>query len=360
MQRNKVTQRESLYIRMLHVEESMSIPDIVKKFPQYSRATVYRHAKKPLAVKRDRRHDNKGRPSKVTAQDERQIIRKIQQLREEVGSFTLKRLRLEAGVAHISIHTVRRVMIDNGYHYMQSRKKGLLKKSDCNLRTNFARNVIRNKPNDFWTNNIGMYLDGTSFAYKTNPHDQARAPRSMAWRRRSEGLDLRCTAKGRKTGTGGKTAAFMVGISYKSGVILCEQYAGKLNGESFARMIRKSFPAALKKATNKGKLILQDGCPVQNSAAAKRAFKRIRAEIYPIPPRSPDINVIENFFKMMEARLREDALEQKITKETYEEFCERVKNTILNMPRDYIDKTIESLSKRMQEVVKRKGQRTKY
>jgi hypothetical protein len=47
------------------------------------------------------------------------------------------------------------------------------------------------------------YLDGTGFAYKRNPLNQALAPKGRVWRKRSEGLTPGCTAKGQKTGTGG-------------------------------------------------------------------------------------------------------------------------------------------------------------
>ena len=227
-------------------------------------------------------------------------------------------------------------------HYLQSRKKGLLKLNDCRLRLKFAQKQLKERPEDFWTNHIAMYLDGTSFVYKSNPHDQAVAPRLMAWRKRCEGLDINCTSKGKKTGSGGKVASFMVGISHGSGVVLCQQYSGRLNGEKFANMIIKDFPKALSKCGNNSKLILQDGCPVQNSAAALRAFKSIGADIFPIPARSPDINVIENFFRMMELELREQAINKHITHESFEEFSARVKETIMNISSNYIDKTIES------------------
>ena len=205
-----------------------------------------------------------------------------------------------------------------------------------------------------------MFVDGTSFVYKSNPHDQASAPRSMAWRKRSEGLDIHCTAKGKKSGNGGRSAAFMVGISYDAGVVLCEQYEGRLNGTKFSKMIREKFPMALERCANKSNLILQDNCPVQNSKAAKKAFTQIGVELFPIPARSPDVNVIENFFHILSTALQEEALKEVITKETYEEFSKRVKNAIMNISTSYINQTIASLDKRMAQIINRKGQRIKY
>ena len=56
--------------------------------------------------------------------------------------------------------------------------------------------------------------------FKTNPLDQARAPKAREWRKKNEGLEIGCTAKGKKEGS--VNSNFMVGISYNGGVVLCE------------------------------------------------------------------------------------------------------------------------------------------
>ena len=67
--------------------------------------------------------------------------------------------------------------------------------------------------------------------------------------------------------------------------------------------------------------------------------------MFSIPARSPDINPIENMFNNVCEKLREDAIEHHIEHESYEDFCNLVKTTILNFSRDIIDSTIESLPK---------------
>ena len=54
--------------------------------------------------------------------------------------------------------------------------------------------------------------------------DQARAPKGRVWRKKSEGLTQGCLAKGRKVGTEGKVAKFIVAISYRKGILVlaCE------------------------------------------------------------------------------------------------------------------------------------------
>ncbi|KAK3707517.1 hypothetical protein QZH41_006508 [Actinostola sp. cb2023] len=177
---------------------------------------------------------------------------------------------------------------------------------------------------DVWTQDIAFYLDGTGFAYKRNPLDQALAPKARVWRKRCEGLDRGCTAKGQKTGTGGRVVKLMVAISFDKGVITCKAY-DKLNGPYFAKFIDDNCETMFVIA-DKGqrRLWLQDGDPSQNSAMARAAMARANCELLSIPPRSPDLNPIENVFKLVSDALREQAITSQIKKETYEEFQDRV------------------------------------
>ena len=51
-----------------------------------------------------------------------------------------------------------------------------------------------------------------------------------------------------------------------------------------------------------------------------------------IPPRSPDLNPIENFFHLVRCKLKSDALALNITKETLQEFKARIIRTIYSIP----------------------------
>ena len=149
--------------------------------------------------------------------------------------------------------------------------------------------------------------------------------------KKSEGLNHLCTTKGKRAGTGGRKTHFMVALSPGRGVALCHQYQVRLDGKRFVLMVCKLFPDVYKKTEHcEGCLLLQDGCPVQNSAAAYKAIKKLKADIFSIPPRSPDLNPIENFFNLISKKLNDDALENTITSEGYDQFSKRVKFTTEN------------------------------
>ena len=82
--------------------------------------------------------------------------------------------------------------------------------------------------------------------------------------------------------------------------------------------------------------------------------------IFKIPPRSPDLNPIENFFNLVVRKLRKQVLDEQIESETYDEFRHRVQSVMLNFSVEKINKIIESMSRRIDMVIKENGCRIKY
>ena len=107
-------------------------------------------------------------------------------------------------------------------------------------------------------------------------------------------------------------------------------------------------------------MFLQDGDPSQNSAKAREALDSVRAEIFTIPPRSPDLNPIENLFHIVKETLRKDALQKEISYETMPEFSSRIKSTFMSMEAEVIDRIISSMNKRINKIIVNKGKRIKY
>ena len=207
---------------------------------QVSTASVHRlTSSKYKEVQESGRHLN-GRRKKLTPEHEALILRTIEELREQEGSFSSRCLMERTGIHHVTDRTVRRLLNRNRYYFLQARTKGLMSQSDKERRVEFARQMQSNYPQSVWMDTIAFYLDGVSFIYKTNPMDQARAPKGRVWRKKSEGLKQGCLAKGSKVRTGGKVAKMMVAITHAGGVIICERYE-KMDATYFASFIDQHF-----------------------------------------------------------------------------------------------------------------------
>ena len=336
MKYKKVPLEVSLHMRYLHQDMGMKTRDI-KKYPQYSKSSIYRHANKSLGVVKEQKNKG-GRPTKMSVRDQR-ILRKYVYRTNSTFRYYLNKL---------------------GFRYLQTRKKGLLSSNDLKDRLKFAKQMLKNYSSTVWTDEINFYLDGTSFQHKFNPKDQARAPHGREWRKPSEGLKKDCTSKGAKVGSGGRVAHFIMAISYKCGTVVCQQYE-RMNGKVFTEFVKNKFPEMFSKCRNPdSKLFLQDGDPSQNCKAARKVMESYGVKQISIPARSPDINPIENFFNLISSKLQSDAIGKNITHEIFEQFSERIMTTITSYSVREIDKIIESMHKRMKMIVKNKGERLKY
>lgn len=303
-----------------------------------------------------------GRPQKITNRMNRNLIRTLKNIRHsEGGHFSSKKIALEADIpSTISNRTVRRALNKSEFQWLQARKKGLMTVKDHSKRLRFVQMIRREHPGDFfWMDGIAFYFDGVSFIHKTRPADQALAPRGRIWRKRCEGLDYACTAKGSTCLSGGRRVKVFVAISFARGVILAKPYQ-HLDGPMFADFVTDNFAATFIRSGKETNVFLQDGDPSQNSGHAKAVFTELGYTCFKIPPRSPDINPIENLFHLVKNKLNTDAIERRIMFENYEDFENRVLDTLNNFDRTIIDRIISSMGKRMTAIKERKGQRIKY
>ena len=79
------------------------------------------------------------------------------------------------------------------------------------------------------------------------------------------------------------------------------------------QIIETAMPEAFDKSIDSfdGR-ILMDGWPRQNSKKTLKALEDIGALVFKIPPRSPDLNPIENFFALVTKTLRKQVIEENI------------------------------------------------
>ena len=202
----KMTLDVSIHFRYLSQDKGETLPELVKRYPQYTRTSIYRHSKIPVGKNHlDNRHKNTGRPPKLTDSDSRKIANSLLKLRKNVRNCSSTEIQCDAGIGprHISNRTVWRCLKRQGYKYTQCRRNGQLFKTDLKKRVKFARNCKR-LPKRFWQEGVSFYLDRTGWVHKTDPCKQACTYLSRMWKKASESLHRKCTAKGKKEGSAGR------------------------------------------------------------------------------------------------------------------------------------------------------------
>ena len=362
--RKKIADKTRAYIYFLRTEGQLSLRDISKRC-QVSASSVLRICKEGMVTKDEGKTNGMivklGRPRIFTDRDRSRFLRKFLTMRQENPNVTVLEVGREAGMSHVSYRTLIRALNDANYYRLTARRKGVLSVEDRKKRVKFARDALRKYGSQFWSDNVLLYLDGVSFVYKSNPYKEAASAHGKVYRRNNEGLMI--TGRGTKNLAGGKRIHFLVGISSGCGVVLLEEYT-KMDGHYFAKFVQNTLHKKLMElAELKGReelIFVMDNDPSQTSRVALDAVEDCAIQFLSIPPTSPDINPIENVFHVVRSELRKEAMEQKICKESFLQFKERVVRTMKNCKTLTIDKTISSLPNRLKVMSRNKGYRIKY
>ena len=123
----------------------------------------------------------------------------------------------------------------------------------------------------------------------------------------------------------------------------------------FSELLKKNFKTIFtNRCSRKRNIFIQDGDLPKKNKAAVTQLKTIKATQLNIPARSPGINPMEKLFNLIEEKPRHVAVSQKITKENFGQFSNRLKSVLLTFPVSPIDNIIRSMPKRMKEVIQKK------
>jgi hypothetical protein len=94
--------------------------------------------------------------------------------------------------------------------------------------------------------------------------------------------------------------------------------------------------------------------PIAHARQAKSLWHPLplEAEMLKIHARSPNnINPIGNIFHLVKSQLNTEAVTENISSESYKQFQTRVLQVLRTFPIDIIDKTIDSMGKRINKMI---------
>ena len=188
--------------------------------------------------------------------------------------------------------------------------------------------------------------------------DQATTSATSKWRRINEGLQIGSTSRVSKEDV--RQVRFILAIAYNKGVILWEQYFGRLSGATMTNIAREHFPSMFERSANpRAKWTLQDGCPIENSFAARTEYDEIVAFVFCIPPHRPDLNLIEYIFHLVNMEIRKDTTKRNITEETLISSSQRVNSLVQKIPKRTINHVIDIMDNGIKTALRARDNRIK-
>ena len=281
-----------------------------------------------------------GRPRKTTEQTDRKIVRHVKKNPFASARETIRELQLD-----ISENTVRRRLDHAGLHSYRAAKKPFISAKNRKARLEFAK-THKNWTIDQWKR--VLWSDESKFNLRGS--DGKKTVRRPTGKR----LDPRFTVGTVKHG-GGK------------GLMVWGCFSG-FSGLGPLHRIDKIMDQFIYKSIMEDQMLpfaednmplrwtfQQDNDPKHTSKLVKNWFTTKQINVMKWPAQSPDLNPIENLWKQVD-----DLVRLRGTFKNADELHQEIQVAWSQISQAKIDKLIESMPRRCQEVIKNNGYAINY
>ncbi|CAF4789727.1 unnamed protein product [Rotaria sp. Silwood2] len=283
----------------------------------------------------------RGRKRLTTSRVDRIIHRKLISDRRKAALDVALDLKNDYQTS-ISPQTIRNRMHEIGYKGCIARKKPLLKKSNRRKRVLWAREHL-SKSKDFW--NSILWSDESKFNIFGSDG------RQIVWRKPHESMKRECLKPTVKYGGG---SIMIWGCMSANGVGNLVLVEGTMYKEQYEKILTENVKQSAKKLKMKSFIFQQDNDPKHTAGTINDWLVNNRIDNIKWPAQSPDLNPIEHVWDELERRLKPYSPKNKI------ELWSIIQKEWKGIGREVTSKLVNSMQKRLQEVVKNHGGPTSY
>lgn len=296
-------------------------------------------------VQPDKENLLKGRPKKLTSQDERHILSLLSSGAAENATDATKKLNNIISDL-VSTQTVRNILKKHQFKAYVKKKKPLLKKQHRLDRLAFARKhqnwTIEDWKKVIWSDETKINRFGSD-------------GRKYIWKKKGSGLTSREVESTVKFGGG---HLMVWGCMGWQGLGILAEVEGIMDAKQYVSILEESLPESIEKLGMEEEDVIfqQDNDPKHTSKLAQNWFKDNGFMVLDWPAQSPDLNPIEHLWTILKRKLN-----------SYEtgpkgmwELWERAAKEWDEIQEKECQKLIESMPRRLEAVIKAKGGHTKY
>jgi transposase len=284
-----------------------------------------------------------GRPKKLTKRDFRHIIRNIIRNRR----VKLANIAIQTDT-EVSPTTIRESLHQFGLWNRIARKKPFLSKKHIAKRLNWSKERKR------WTMGVWERVIWTDEA----SIELGKEPREVrVWRKSHEEWETTCITPSFKSG---RVSVMVWGcmVHGKLGPLVVLP-KGRMDGHDYVRSVMDGplWDFYCMATEERGlAMIMEDGAPIHRSLAAKHWREANEIEVLPWPAQSPDLNPIEHIWKALKMRIskRDPPIHNE------EDLRDALQEEWLNINPAIVCRVVESMPKRIQNVILTRGGSTKY
>lgn len=281
-----------------------------------------------------------GRP-RVTTRREDGMIRRIA-LRSPSSSCRKIRADLLRSGTKVSMKTVSRRLVDDfGLKSRKPAAKPRLTPAMLKRRLQFAEQY-RNWTSDDWGK--VLFSDESMVEQFNSRVKYVRRPVGERYNKRYTVMTMKHPPKQMVWGA--------MSVNGTAGLYFLEQNV-TMNGEKYLDLLKDKLQ--LHMSVHKCTVFMHDGAPCHKTKKVSEYLRSIGVDVLQWPGNSPDLNPIENLWSIMKNKVAEKQ------PGNIPELIEAIKLVwVKEITKDYCRKLIESMPRRLEEVIRNKGGHTKY
>ncbi|CAK9827588.1 Transposable element Tcb1 transposase [Anthophora retusa] len=338
--RCETTEEERKIIIRLHNQcKSLSeISSIVNRARSTVQSIIDRFGERKTVSNKRR----SGRPRKINEYDRRLIIRKVKQNPRITAKQIATELKNNNGI-DVSASTVRDYLRSSEYHGRVARKKYFVNETNRKKRLEFAKQHI-NTPIEYW--NRVIFTDESKFEIFGSKK------KFTVWRKKNTQFRKENLQPTIKHGGG---SVLVWGCMSANGVGSLHLIEGIMNHIVYIDILKEHLHASANKMDLKDNFIFTHDNDPKHSAYNTRQWVLYNTPKYlQTPPQSPDINPIEHLWDYLEKKLHNHNISSKESLkiallEEWNKINPAVTSNLVN-----------SMPRRLEAIIKSKGNPTKY